>query len=419
MNTVIDRFLFTGRRSPRALPWALIGYAAAGAGVALLAWYPGQWLALLLVLPWLWRRAATRGQTLALWAGYYLVCARDIPAMCARFFPGYGELSHGAAWALGALLWLAQGLVLAAPWAILRPTTEASIGSTSMRTVAAVLLVSVPPLGIIGWVSPLHVASALFPGWGVAGLMLGIAALCAAAAWPALSQQKRLSVAVLVGLAAATANLRYAAPAPPTGWRAIDLALGRLDGTTFASRYARSDAVLRATAAALKGGARVVILPEEIIGAWRPSTAFWWQPLAAAAKAAGQTVVLGADIISHEAPLRYTDSALLLGAGAGRLDSRQPMPAGLWRPGAAISAQLGALDQPYLHIGGRRAAVSICFEDFLWWPHWKMLVDPPDVLLSLANGWFNSDLAVAQLQRQSIASLARLTRTALLRAVNR
>lgn len=42
-----------------------------------------------------------------------------------------------------------------------------------------------------------------------------------------------------------------------------------------------------------------------------------------------------------------------------------------------------------------------------------------DVLVSVDNAWFDADLAVARIQAQSIASVARAAGAPLLRAVNR
>jgi hypothetical protein len=75
--------------------------------------------------------------------------------------------------------------------------------------------------------------------------------------------------------------------------------------------------------------------------------------------------------------------------------------------------------QPYLLIAGRRTAFSICYEDLLWWPHWRLLLDRPDVLVGMANNWFAHDLPLTQIQRQSIQSVARLAGVPLRRAVNR
>jgi hypothetical protein len=125
-------------------------------------------------------------------------------------------------------------------------------------------------------------------------------------------------------------------------------------------------------------------------------------------------------VSTHGMPLlRYTDSAVVVGDGRGRFDSRQPVPAGLWRPWARVSAILGSVTQRYLEIAGRHAAFSVCYEDFLLWPHWRLLVDRPDVLVGMSNGWVNADLALAQIQQQSIQSIAELAGIPLLRATNR
>jgi len=96
-------------------------FGAAGVAIALLAWYPGRWLMLLILLPVIWSATCSRSSALSLWAGYYLTGARDIPRVCERFFAGYGELSASMALELGLVFWLGQAFVLAAPWALLTP----------------------------------------------------------------------------------------------------------------------------------------------------------------------------------------------------------------------------------------------------------------------------------------------------------
>ncbi|WP_233857672.1 hypothetical protein [Paraburkholderia sp. HD33-4] len=155
----------------------------------------------------------------------------------------------------------------------------------------------------------------------------------------------------------------------------------------------------------------------------------WWRGYLQQLAMSNRTLIPGVDLeeegsdpgraISGEAFLRYTDSAVIVGAGDGRFDSRQPAPVGLWRPWASVSASLGSLMQPYLKIAGRRVAFSICYEDFLWWPHWRLLIDRPDLLVSMSNSWFSAGLSIAHIQRQSVYSIAQLTGVSLLRAVDR
>jgi|GEM_PF-1177976 len=430
ISLLTDRLPAT-RRSERyaSTPWfhgmRCGAYGAAGVAIALLAWYPGRWLTVLILLPLIWSTTSSRWSALSLWAAYYLTGARDIPLVCARFFAGYGELSASAALGFGVVFWLGQAVVLAAPWALLMP--RAGEAPHAVRAVLATLFVSLPPVGIVGWLSPLHVASALYPGWQLAGLLLG-ACMLAAAACVRHSRVAWISVVLLTGTSVA-AHLVSQQLEVPVGWVAVDTSLGRLDQRDYEALHAHLEATKQAVQERFETNASVAVLPEEIVGLWRPAMQYWWRDYIPQLAASKKTLIFGADLaeagslsrtpISDEPFLRYTDSAVVVGADRGRLDSRQPVPAGLWRPWAGVSARPGSVMQPYLAIAGRRTAFSICYEDFLWWPHWRLLVDRPDVLISMSNGWFDFDLGLARIQQQSADSIARLANIPLLRAVNR
>jgi hypothetical protein len=425
-----NRLSATGRSSHHgSFPWCNAlwcgFYGVAGGTVALLAWYPGRWLSVLILLPVIWSTTCSRWSAMSLWAGYYLTGARDIPLVCARFFAGYSELTASTAFALGLVFWMGQAFALAAPWAFLTP--RAAEAPRAGRTVIAIILVSLPPLGIIGWLSPVHVSSALYPGWQLAGLSLGVCMLATAGCiW---HSRAALWVGALLIGAASVAHLVGHRTEAPFGWVAVDTSLGRLDQGNYEALYARFAATKQAAQRRFEAGAKVIVLPEELAGVWRPAMRYWWQDYLQQLAASRSTLIFGADLpVSHPSfaaqkdrgPFfRYTDSAVVVGYGRGRFDSRQPVPAGLWRPWAGVSASRGSMMQPYLKIAGRRAAFSICYEDFLWWPHWRLLIDRPDVLISMSNEWFDFDLALVRIQQQSADSIARLGDVSLLRAVNR
>lgn len=390
---------------------------ATGIMVALLAWYPGHYTVALLALTAIWSRVRGRPAGFMIWASYYLAGARDLPIVCERFFAGYHELTPSAGLTLGLGFWLLQAIVLALPWTILKPGPGISATSRAWRTALAALVVTIPPVGIIGWLSPVHVASALYPGWRLAGMALGMAALCAVTMLQ-FGPSVWLACTVLAALSLC-AQWQWVTPAAPTRWIAVNTALGRFDQSSYPSLYTRTLQLRTIVQGAFENGARVVILPEEIAGLWRPALALWWRPDIERMRAAGQTLVIGMDIGASTTPLRYTDSAVVAGAGRGRADSRQPVPVALWRPGGQTSAARGDLSEPWLTIAGQRAAISLCYEDLLWWPHWRTLLDRPDVVISQSNGWFDADLALAWIQRQGIASVARLAGAPLLRATNR
>ncbi|MEX3671654.1 conjugal transfer protein TraB [Paraburkholderia phenoliruptrix] len=407
------------RASAQPLPRALacLALIATGALVALAAWYPGQWQVLLLLLPAVWSRVRGRTSAFAIWIGYYLAGARDIPVVCMRFFSGYRELTQPEALVLGVAFWIAQACVLATPWALLKPDSDSSATRHALCATIATVLVTVPPLGIIGWLSPAYVASALFPGWKAPGLVLGMTATaCAAAVSRARFAQRMATLLVILSLLARSVA---SAPVVPSRWTALDTRLGRFDQSSYASLYARTQQVQAIAQRAFSESATVVVLPEEIVGLWRPAMSYWWRDDIQAFATAKRTLIVGMDLTASVTPFRYSDSAVIVGADHGRLDSRQPVPAALWRPGAAVSAVRGSLTQPYVMVAGKSVAFSICYEDLLWWPHWRILLRSPDVLVSLSNGWFDSDLALAHIQRQGIAAIARLSGVPLLRAVNR
>jgi apolipoprotein N-acyltransferase len=208
----------------------------------------------------------------------------------------------------------------------------------------------------------------------------------------------------------------------------VNSTFGKLDQANYSALYRRSQEAMLAARAAFDKGNQVVILPEEAVGLWRAAVRFWWEPFVTTLARRRQTLVLGADLPANEKDdavpqrnsyFRYTDSAIVLGETHGRFDSRQPVPGGLWRPGAPISASLGSLKQRYSRIAGRLVEFSICYEDYLLWPHRRLYIRRPNVLLSVANDRFAHDFALGQIQRQSIESVARLSGVALLRAVNR
>ncbi|MGF6976142.1 apolipoprotein N-acyltransferase [Paraburkholderia sp. JPY465] len=400
------------------IPLSRCGVAAAtGIMVAFLAWYPGHDALVLLALPAAWSKSRGRLACFTLWAAYYLTGARDIPVVCERFFAGYHDLKAPVAFALGIACWLLQALVLALPWTILKRGPTASAVNHAWRVALAALAVTVPPIGVIGWLSPLHVASALYPGWRLAGMVLGMAAL-GVAGMPRWTRKVWLAGALLAALSMC-AHWQWTPPDSPVRWTAVNTALGRFDQSTYPSLYARTLWLRAVVERAFAGGARVVILPEEIAGLWRPAMTLWWRPDIERMRAAGQTLLIGMDIGVSTTPFRYTDSAVVTGAGRGRMDSRQPVPVALWQPGGQISAIRGDFTQHFLTIAGRRAAMSLCYEDLLWWPHWRMLLDQPDIVISLSNGWFDAGLALPEIQQQGIASVARLAGAPLLRATNR
>lgn len=393
--------------------------AAVGMGVAFAAWYPGHWLAILLVMPWIWSQSYTRLRAFALWFAYYMAASRDIPSMCANFFVGTHEASGSAAFAMGVAFWISSSALLALPWGLL---ARRGFNGRFMagRAVLATALVTLPPLGVIGWVSPIHAASALYPGWGLAGLGLGLLAIAAAT----MADERRglIALGILAALSI-VANGLHVPPNIPSGWVGLNTKLGIQSDADYPALYARTQDVQNAVSRAFARGATVVVAPESVAGPWRPSAQSWWQNYSTNLRTNGKSLLLGVEIedtdtLLRSGDVRYVDAVVAIGASRGAFASRQPMPVGSWRPGASATAVVGSLSQHFVTLGGLQAAISICYEDMLWWPHWRALIQKPDVIVSVANNWFIAGTALEAIQAQSIASIARLVDRPLVRARN-
>lgn len=388
--------------APSSWWWLVIG-----AALGYLAWHPEatQWW--VLPLPLLWAASRTRLAAFLLWMGYYLVGARDVPAIFANFFP---ESWPG----VGIVVWLVHAALLSSPWAILW-RAKATPRWAILSAAAALLVTTLPPLGILGWLSPLLLAGEVFPGTGWIGLGLTFSILALLAG---CGRGQRRVLALLSVVAVSTSlvtNAWYTPPRAPEGWTGIDMAMGNYPKDRTAA-YHHHQALMRSVEAKLNVGAKVIVLPEGIGGLWRAGSQFWWRDVDQMARGRNATVVLGADLPADGE--RYFNGAALLGATAGALRGRVPMPIGVWRPGQEVGGVPDLLGSGTTHLHDIQVAYSICYEDFLIYPMLLSSLDKPRAIISLANNWFADDLDAVWIQRRSIENQARLFGLPLVRAVN-
>lgn len=381
-----------------------------GAGLGCLAWHPEatQWW--VLPLPLLWTASRTRLAAFMAWLGYYLAGARDVPAIFSIFFP-----ESWPGW--GAATWLIHASLLAMPWAIFW-RDNATPRQAALGAAAALLVSTLPPLGILGWLSPLLLAGEAFPGTGWIGFGLTLAILSFMAGG-ARTKQKWRALAMLSVVAVSTslaANWWYTPPKIPDGWIGIDTAMGAYPKDR-ATAYQRHQALIDTVEAKLKAGANVIVLPEEIAGLWRAGSQFWWRDTERMAREMNATLIVGVDLPADGD--RYINGAALLGTTIGILPGRVPMPIGVWRPGQDVSGVPDFLGQGTTRLHGIQVATSLCYEDFLVYPLLLSSLDKPLAIISLANNWFATDLAATWIQRRSIENQARLFGLPLVRAVNR
>jgi hypothetical protein len=331
---------------------------------------------------------------------YFLAGARGLPGGVTVFF------GDGPWWA-GFAFWSGAALLLSLPFAVL--WSRNSLWRPWLYLLA-VLVAVVPPLGLIGWISPLSGSGALFPGLGWIGLLL-MAGLSAAF----VVRSVRWSAGVLVLAFSANVVALYSGVAAPARWSGVDTHFSRL-GSGGADDAGQVLGALRRVQwvgqfAASVPVNSVVVLPETVVGSLGADAALNLSPADEALAARGSRVLVGAELPLSDG--RYENALYVLGAKKGEQRSAVqsiPVPVSMWKPWARDGAVADVFGNGgLLEVGGVRAATFICYEQLLSFSLLKaMMMGKPDVIVGAANLWWVTDRSIPIIQKQMLGWVGRL-----------
>src|ERR1700730_6690145 len=229
---------------------------------------------------------------------------------------------------IGLSLCLAAALLLALPWSLLFSRRR---GRAAFSVPLSMLLAAMPPLGIIGWASPLLSAGVLFPGSKWFGLALITVFLIAFRFKPALS-------VVSLALCALVFHFQYTQPQIPAGWEAVNTNYGGVGqgDTDFTTEYNTHQSMQTTI---LESHAAVLLFPEHLVTNWNESTEAFWGDTLTSVAAQHRTVLIGAGINQpgdSRNPFdqnRYLNVLLARGENNTALyQERIPIPIAMWKP---------------------------------------------------------------------------------------
>lgn len=399
---------------------ALPGLCLLAAGIGAAAWMepaagtPLANLALLILLPVLVFRAERRAAAFCIAFAYYGTATRAVPGIIHYFFP---TLPVAACLAL----WAGHCALLALPWALAYVHPAASATRRIASTLGALALLTLPPVGLFHWGSPLMAAGLLYPGWQWPGLLLTAALLALLVAGKWQTRRIHAAIAVLLGLSG-FANLTHTPPPQPAGWRAVSLNFGKSPELWSDQMAERREKLADIAMRELGDGAKVVILPESISGSSRRPQQEVWRRVSEAARQRNATVLVGEESW-NAARTGFRNALAAYGTerdgGTIMVSSKVPMPVGDWKFGLEEGAETDIFGSDLVTLQGRRVAFSMCYEDFLLWPHRGLLAGQAEFLVSATNQWPSSGTSAETAQDISRAALARLAGVALLTAKNR
>jgi hypothetical protein len=315
---------------------------------------------------------------------------------------------------IGLFLCLAAGGLLALPWGLMFTRER---GRAAFCVPLCILVAAMPPLGIIGWASPLLSAGVLFPDSKWFGLALVIVFLSVFCFKPAQSLLG-LTVCVLVF------HFQYTEPRLPAGWEAVNTNYGGVGqgDPNFTTEYNTHQSIQTTI---IQSHSVVLLFPEHLVAHWNESTdAFWGDTLTSTA-AQHRTVLIGAGI-NRPATLtnalgqnRYLNVLLARGEeNAAVYQQRIPIPIAMWKPLSDDGVPLKLFGRGTIGIRSQKAAVLICYEQVLVWPFVSSAVERPTILLTISNDYWAKDTLIPAIQHASAASWARLFDLPILSATN-
>ncbi|MCR2830529.1 hypothetical protein NR402_09580 [Acidithiobacillus ferrooxidans] len=378
-----------------------------------LAWghLPGIWAtAAALLLPVLIPQLPRASRRFIAALTYFLVGSFSIVHGSAEFFgAGAGDGGGladgmGLATCMGWSFWIVSSILLSLPWLIAR---------NPALSVLAVLIDALPPLGLIGWLSPLAGAGVLFPGMGVYGvaLLLVIWGLWSVKTWGKRIAVGSLAVALVANAIAAFSPLQGATPTPAIdGWVGLQTHTGEL-----VTPLQGVESAMQAGQMALAyPKAAAVVFPETIAGHWLPGTqaALFNEYQQRQNKA--QIWLVGA--VTFGKTQRW-DSVVEYAPGVGHAGRSQaghivartafPVPVSMWAPWA--KDRYGATwYTPAMKIDGQRVYVSICYDQVLSWVWLEAVWQRPDVIIAVSNVWWAAKTDIPAIEDENTDAWARL-----------
>ena len=316
---------------------------------------------------------------------------------------GYWGTGHAG---VGFLAWAACSVALAMPWAL---------AAHSRSLLFALAATALPPLGVVGWLSPLNAAGILFPGMGWFGLALAVGSMLAmhsvlagqgrpglfagASWWTLLS-------AVIVGIGA---NVLVAPAFAPLGWVGVQTHI--VPSKANILRVIQNNQSIMDAGLAQGKGARVVIFPEAVLENWLPGT----RQQFAEAVPPGQLWLIGAQAGRSDAVVAVTHgraTATPLAKAAGLLLG------GDWQPWKEDTLR-PAWAQHAFSLRGNRVWAALCVEQVQPWTWLEALWEKPGIIVAMSNAWWAPpDTAAPGIQEASFRAWARLLGTPTVWAVN-
>ena len=342
-----------------------------------------------LVFPFLYLQSRRRLDTLS--AVFYYAGATWSVVPGANVFFG-----NNASHMFPILLWLGCIALGSLPWIALyhRRFIEVS-------TLAALVILALPPLSLVTVAHPLICVGQWFPATRWFGLLLPLLMILL---------YRWLGPGYTAAVLLASVVVTHFRWAPPTADPQVATINTHFGGSAFVPRSSmllyQQERLIETEA--LSHPDSIVLFPETAVPAWSRSTDDHWRDTLRTLERQHTTILLGTTI---PIPTTEANRNILLTRGFGphyAYVQRVPVPIAMWRIGDAAGFPLMLQYPPTIRVLNEHAAVLMCYEQLLVWPALQSLALDPDMLLAPSNDYWASKTPIPAIQHVAAKSWADL-----------
>lgn len=366
-----------------------------GASIGLLLNVNSVYIFLLFaLLPIIWLRFSNRWIAALFILSYYLVSSWEV-------IPDFYHYEYGQWLPLlkGAAVWFVMNVVPVIPWVIFFPrkrTTQQILISLFLLLV----VLTIPPFGALFPSDPLTAAGLIYPGMSWSGLIFCALFIMSMAVFLYSNHYKKISLLLCAALLCVSAYSQiYSIQSKkiPQNWAAI---------TTDANLVGFNSYLIHLVKEQINKDKKVIILPENSIDI-RSLNKPKWKSLIQLLSVKKATLIAGSYEISPSAltlrqgfDAKHREGFVIIYDGKIQFyNSHQPLPIISWLPVGYGNVKAYWHERNVYDVGGTKVGIFICYEDFLPWMIVMAMRDDPEVLISVANHWWNQPTAT---QKQSL-----------------
>jgi len=358
----------------------------AGTVIGITAWLPHEaFIWVLLLIPLLLGLLNTKAQYIALVTAYYLASSYGMVQGIAQF--------PGGSWLLGFSLWALSSIILSIPYLMIWKFKK-------FGWILTCLILFIPPLGFLNWMSPLLIAGYIFPGFGVLGIILTVIAFIAI-------QHKPKSSIAFVTICICTHF--FVTPNTQKDFVAVNTNFSPLTSQqiNFSTDYKNLELILKV---ASEEPSHFQIFPESSIRHW---TSYTGETIRRSLAGTDKTILIGVQYPEHSelGDVSWVNAIAKIDEESQKIVYKQgtPIPYFMWNPWS--NGYKRNTSNSILSIKATDVKMLICYEAFTLRSIFTDLYSiktKPDLFVSIGNYAWARGTNIESIYRKKAKLISRL-----------